>query len=274
MNLACGRYTLTFDRPLVMGIVNITPDSFSDGGRFLSREKAIAQAERLIAEGADLLDIGGESTRPGAPPASLQEELDRVMPVLAALSKANLPISVDTQKTAVMAEAIRQGVAMINDVNALQADGAVEICARSTVAVCLMHKKGAPATMQQAPEYRDVVQEVGSFLCERAATCEGAGVARNRIVIDPGFGFGKTVEHNFRLLQQLSTLAAMGYPLLAGFSRKNSLGAVTGRAVEDRLAASVAAALLAAEHGALILRVHDVKETVDALKVREAMRRA
>lgn len=271
MHLQCGSYRFALDRPLVMGIVNITPDSFSDGGRFLAHERALAHAEKLIAEGADILDIGGESTRPGAAPASMQAELDRVMPVIEALQHHAIPISVDTQKPAVMVEAIRLGVAMINDVNALQADDALARCAASNVAVCLMHKQGTPANMQKAPIYSDVAAEVRDFLRARADACRALGMIAARIVIDPGFGFGKTVEHNFRLLHQLGSFGALGYPVLAGFSRKNSLGAVTGRAVEDRLAASVSAALLAVERGAHIVRVHDVRETVDALKVRAAM---
>ena len=272
MHLVCGTHTFTLTRPLVMGIVNVTPDSISDGGLFLGAQEAIAQGEKLIAEGADILDIGGESTRPGAAPASLQEELDRIMPVLVALLKTNVAISIDTQKTAVMIEAIRVGAAMINDVNALQDTGAIAACAKSNVAVCLMHKQGAPSTMQAAPRYDDVVREVSDFLGVRAAACEGAGIARERIVIDPGFGFGKTLTHNFTLLNKLQTFTNLGYPVLAGLSRKNSLGVVTGRAVEDRLAASVAAAVLAAYHGATIIRVHDVKETVDALKILQATR--
>ena len=255
-----------------MGIVNVTPDSFSDGGKFLSLNHAIAHARQLIKDGADILDIGGESTRPGAAAAGLQEELDRVMPVLEALCDNGVPISIDTQKTEVMTAAIASGASMINDVNALQAAGAIEACAQSNVAVCLMHKQGAPATMQQQPTYADVVREVAEFLSARAAACERAGIAKNRIVIDPGFGFGKTVEHNFTLLRELKSIAQLGYLVLAGYSRKNSLGTVTGRPVEQRLAASLAAAMIAAQNGATILRVHDVAETVDVLKVLAATR--
>ncbi|MEP7157676.1 MAG: dihydropteroate synthase [Betaproteobacteria bacterium] len=265
--LQCGAYSLSLDRVMVMGIVNVTPDSFSDGGKFLARDQAIAHAEQLIAEGADILDIGGESTRPGAAAASLQEELDRVMPVLEALRHHGVPVSIDTQKTQVMQAAIAAGASMINDVNALQAEGAIEACRDSTVAVCLMHKQGMPQTMQAAPAYDDVVEEVSQFLQCRAHACEHAGIAHDRIVIDPGFGFGKTVEHNFTLLRELAALAALGYPLLAGYSRKSSLGAITGREVDDRLAGSLAAAMIAAQNGATILRVHDVAETVDVLKV-------
>ena len=265
--LFCGKYLLNLDRPLVMGIVNITPDSFSDGGKFLGRDAAIAHANRLIAEGADIIDLGGESTRPGARAATLQEELDRVMPVLEALVPSGVPVSIDTQKPEVMREAIRLGAAMINDVNALQAEGAIAACAAGDVGICLMHKQGTPENMQQNPRYTDVVGEVRAFLQQRIAACEKAGIAANRIAIDPGFGFGKSIEHNFTLLRELKSLAATGYPVLAGFSRKSSLGAVTGRVPEDRLAASIAAALIAAQNGAAIVRVHDVKETVDALKV-------
>ena len=270
--LLCGNFSLTLDRPLVMGIVNVTPDSFSDGGKFLVCDQAIAHAQRLIQDGADILDIGGESTRPGAASAALQEELDRVMPVLEALRDSGVPISIDTQKTEVMTAAIASGASMINDVNALQAAGGIEACARSNVAVCLMHKQGAPATMQQQPTYADVLHEVAAYLCARATACEHAGIAKNRIVIDPGFGFGKTAEHNFRLLRELKSIAQLGYLVMAGFSRKTSLGAVTGRPVEQRLAASLAAAMIAAQNGATILRVHDVAETADVLKVLAAVR--
>ena len=270
MHLIAGKFTLSLARPLVMGIVNVTPDSFSDGGKFLARDRAIAHARKLIEDGADILDIGGESTRPGAAAASLQLELDRVMPVLQALAGEGVPISIDTQKAAVMQAAILAGAAMINDVNALQADGAIAACAAANVAICLMHMRGSPQTMQQQPDYADVVSEVSDFLTARVATCEAAGIARERIVIDPGFGFGKTVEHNFTLLRQLRKLVVLGYPVLAGYSRKSSLGAVTGRPVEERLAASLTAAIIAAQNGATILRVHDVRETVDALKVMDA----
>ena len=266
-NLISGTCALNLKRPLIMGIVNTTPDSFSDGGQFLSHERAVAHARRLIAEGADIIDIGGESTRPGAAPVSLQQELDRVMPVLDSLVAEGVPISIDTQKTEVMREAIKRGAAMINDVNALQASGAIEVCAASSVSVCLMHRQGAPETMQQAPHYQNVVKEVADFLIARAHACLSAGIALERIVIDPGFGFGKTVEHNFTLLRELGVLTQTGYAVLAGFSRKASLGSITGRAPDDRLAASLATALIALQNGASIIRVHDVKETVDVLKV-------
>jgi dihydropteroate synthase len=267
MKLVCGNHLIDLAEPVVMGIVNITPDSFSDGGKFFARDQAIAHARQMVAEGAAIIDIGGESTRPGAVAATLQEELDRVMPVLEILVRDGVIVSVDTQKTEVMREAIRMDAAMINDVNALQATGAIKVCAASNVAICLMHKQGAPDTMQQSPRYQDVVAEVGDFLLARARACEAAGIARERLVIDPGFGFGKTVEHNFTLLRRISDLSALGYPVLAGFSRKSSLGSITGRDVDDRLAASLAAALIAAQNGAKILRVHDVRETIDVLKI-------
>ena len=270
MNLRAGNFLLDLSHPLVMGIVNVTPDSFSDGGKFLVGNNAIAHARRLIDDGADIVDIGGESTRPGAAAASLQEELDRVMPVLETMIADGIPVSIDTQKTAVMVSAINAGAAMINDVNALLSDGAVNACAASNVAICLMHKQGAPATMQAAPSYVDVVAEVTAFLTLRSKACLDAGIAVDRIVIDPGFGFGKTPEHNFKLLRELKSLVALGYPVLTGFSRKASLGIVTGRGADDRLAASIVAAVLCAQNGATILRVHDVRETVDALKVLKA----
>ena len=267
MNLRAGKFLLELDRPRIMGIVNVTPDSFSDGGKFLARDAAITHGRRLIDDGADIIDIGGESTRPGAAAASLQEELDRVMPVLEALVGDGVPISIDTQKPEVMAAAIKLGVAMVNDVNALQAPGALAACAERGVAVCLMHKQGTPVTMQHAPVYADVVTEVGDFLASRANACLAAGIAHDRIVIDPGFGFGKAVEHNFRLLRKLRTLTALGFPVLAGFSRKASLGVATGRGADDRLSASIAAAIICVQNGATILRVHDVRETLDAIKI-------
>ena len=272
MKLRAGKFLLELDRPLVMGIVNVTPDSFSDGGKFLARDAAIAHARRLIEDGADILDIGGESSRPGAVMVSAQEELDRVMPVLEAVVSAGVPVSVDTQKVELMKAAIDAGASMINDVYALLAHGALEVCASSSVAVCLMHKQGEPSTMQVAPSYMDVVSEVAAFLAVRSKACQDVGMTADRIVIDPGFGFGKTIEHNFRLLRELKTIASLGYPVLAGFSRKASLGLVTGRAAGDRLAASIAAAVLCAQNGATILRVHDVRETVDAIKVFMAAR--
>lgn len=265
--LRCGRYTLPLDRPLVMGIVNVTPDSFSDGGLYVAPERAVEHGLRLVAEGADLLDIGGESTRPGALPVPEEVELARVIPVIEGLRDAGVPLSVDTQKPAVMRRALEAGADMINDVNALLAPGALEVVAESRAAVCLMHKQGEPRTMQQAPRYEDVVREVRDFLASRVAAAEAAGIGRERIVIDPGFGFGKNLEHNLTLLRRLEALALPGLPLLVGISRKSMLGALTGAPVDGRLAASLAAAVIAAQKGARIIRVHDVKATRDALAV-------
>jgi dihydropteroate synthase len=272
MQFHCGHFHLDLSRPLVMGIVNVTPDSFSDGGQHAQRDAAIAHAHKLIAEGADILDVGGESTRPGAQPVGVQEELDRVLPVIEGLRGIAVPISIDTCKPEVMRAAIAAGAQMVNDINALQNAAAIEAVAASDVAVCLMHKQGKPQTMQQQPQYADVVAEVRDFLHERIAVAEAAGIARNRIVIDPGFGFGKTLAHNLALLRALPDFAALGVPLLAGLSRKSMLGAITGRDVGDRVAASVAAALIAVQRGASIVRVHDVRETVDALKVWHAVK--
>lgn len=254
-----------------MGIVNVTPDSFSDGGRYVSSAQAIDHARRLIAEGADMLDIGGESTRPGAAEVDVQEELDRVLPVFEGLRGVNVPLSIDTWKPEVMRAAIQAGASMVNDVNALQAEGALQVVAASDAAVCLMHKQGTPKTMQQQPQYTDVVAEVRHFLEQRIAALNAAGVVRDRIVVDPGFGFGKTLAHNLALLRELPVISELGAPVLAGLSRKSMLGAITGREVEERLAASLSAALLAVQRGAHIVRVHDVRETVDALKILSAV---
>jgi len=267
MILHCGKFHLDLAHPKVMGIINVTPDSFSDGGRYVSSAAAIEHAQQLIADGADLLDIGGESTRPGAAEVSEQEELDRVLPVIEGLRGCEVPLSIDTWKPGVMRAALKAGANLVNDVNALQAKDALQAVADSDAAVCLMHKQGTPQTMQQQPRYADVVAEVCGFLRERIAAAETAGIARARIVIDPGFGFGKALTHNLDLLRHLEALRALGVPVLAGLSRKSMLGALTGRAVDDRVAASVAAALLAVQRGAAIVRVHDVRETVDALKV-------
>ena len=265
--LRCGRHTFDLARPLVMGIVNVTPDSFSDGGRFLDTPRALEHARRLREDGADLIDIGGESTRPGASPVSEADELGRVIPLVEALAAEGLAVAVDTRKPAVMRAALGAGAAMINDIGALSAPGAIDACAATEAGVCLMHMQGEPGTMQKAPVYRDVVAEVRDFLVARARACEAVGIARERIVIDPGFGFGKTLAHNLSLLRSIGTLAATGYPVLAGLSRKASLGEITGRGVGDRLPASLAAALAAVARGAAIVRVHDVRETVDALKI-------
>jgi dihydropteroate synthase len=253
-----------------MGVVNITPDSFSDGGRFFDPRAAVAHARKLAEEGADLIDIGGESTRPGAQPVSEQQELERVLPVLGALHDLTIPISVDTRRPQVMREALKAGASMINDVEALGAPGALEAVAKTGCAVCLMHKKGEPATMQRDPHYDDVVGEVKRFLKQRVETAEAAGIAAERIVVDPGFGFGKTASHNLELLRRLKDLFPLDVPILVGLSRKSTLGKITGRPVGDRLAGSLAMALLALEGGATILRVHDVKETRDVIAVWEA----
>jgi dihydropteroate synthase len=250
-----------------MGIVNVTPDSFSDGGRFDSPAAAVEYALRLREEGADILDIGGESTRPGALPISVEEELSRVLPLVEALRDREVPLSVDTFKPEVMQAVIAAGASMINDINALQSPGALEAVVRSGVGVCLMHKQGTPQTMQANPQYRDVLSEVMDFLRRRVAVAEAAGIGRDRIVVDPGFGFGKTLEHNIVLLKSLDRFRELGLPVLAGLSRKSMLGKITGLEVGERLPASIAAAVIAALKGASILRVHDVKATREALQV-------
>jgi len=257
---------------LVLGIVNVTPDSFSDGGRFLDPARAIEQGLRLREEGADLVDVGGESTRPGAAAVDAAEELRRVIPVVEALARAGIAVSVDTMKPEVMRAAIAAGCAVVNDVNAFRAPGAVEAVAPASVGLIVMHMQGTPAGMQKAPHYDDVVVEVGAFLRARARALEAAGVVAERIVLDPGFGFGKTLEHNVALFRGIAALASMGYPVLAGVSRKGMIGTLTGRAPEERAAGSVAAALLAVQNGARLVRVHDVKETVDALRVWTALK--
>lgn len=270
--LRCGRFTLSLNRPLIMGIVNVTPDSFSDGGRFYSSSAAIEHACRLLEEGADMLDVGGESSRPGALSVSVEEELRRVLPIVEALQGRNVPVSVDTCKAEVMRAAIGAGASMINDINALQGEGALEAVANSSAAVCLMHKQGTPQTMQLAPRYEDVVADVMAFLQARMTAAEAAGIGRERLVVDPGFGFGKAQEHNIALLRQLDRFRALGVPVLAGLSRKSFLGRIAGiEAAEERVCASVAAAILAVQRGAKIVRVHDVKATRDALQIVEAI---
>lgn len=264
----CGKFQLSLSHPLVMGIVNVTPDSFSDGGQFASTQRAVEHGLKLVAEGAGILDIGGESTRPNAQPVPLDEELRRVIPVIEALSRAtSIPLSIDTYKPQVMHAAIEAGACMVNDVRALQEPGALEVVVQSDAGVCLMHMLGTPQTMQHDPIYSDVVTEVCDFLQQRAQVLLDVGVARERIMLDPGFGFGKRTAHNIMLLQQLSRLCGLGYPVLAGLSRKSVLGKIAGREASDRLPASLAAAVIAALKGAKILRVHDVKATVDALRV-------
>lgn len=270
-----GRYRLSRQHPLIMGILNVTPDSFSDGGRYDTVAAAVAQAYQLIEAGADILDIGGESTRPDAPSVPIAQELDRVLPVLQALQTCGVPLSLDTQKTAVMAAALAVGVDMINDVNAFQAAGAVECVASTNVSLCVMHMQGNPATMQQNPCYANgVVKQVRDFLAARWQVLHAAGVNPARVWLDPGFGFGKSVAHNFSLLKHLSAVRVDGLPLLVGLSRKSMLGAVTGRAVDQRLGASVVAAVLAMQQGAQIIRVHDVAASVDARHVLQAMMEA
>jgi dihydropteroate synthase len=271
--LDCAGRVLVLDRPRVMGIVNVTPDSFSDGGEHASVEAAVAHALRLVGEGADILDIGGESTRPGAAEVSVDEELARVIPVIERLAKHTaLPISIDTSKPEVMRAAVAAGAGMINDVYGLRRDGALDAAAALGVPVVLMHMQGEPRAMQQAPEYDDVVAEVHRFLAERIFSAEMAGIAKKKIVVDPGFGFGKTTAHNLALLAGLERFVDLGVPVLAGLSRKRSIGELTGREdPQSRVHGSVAAHLIAAQRGATILRVHDVAATVDAIKVWDAV---
>jgi dihydropteroate synthase len=275
--LRAGSHKLPLDRPLLMGVVNVTPDSFSDGGLFLDADAAIAHACRLVEEGADILDIGGESSRPGAEPLPLEEELRRVLPVLQGCVALGKPVSVDTYKPEVMQAAAANGAAMLNDIWGFRRPGAFEAAcaaARDGLALCIMHMQRDPQNMQKDPFYNDVVTEVGDFLRERVAAFEAAGVPREQMVSDPGFGFGKTVQHNLHLLANLREIADIGVPLLAGLSRKSTIGAITGRGQGERLVGSVAAALIAAQNGATILRVHDVAATRDALAVWAAVQAA
>ncbi len=270
--LDCGGRPLDLSRPAVMGILNVTPDSFSDGGVFLSRENAIAHARRMAEEGADIIDVGGESTRPGAQPVPVQEEMDRVIPVIEALrEKISLPISIDTSKPEVMRAAIAAGAGFINDVRALRDEGALETAASLQVPVCLMHMQGEPRRMQENPRYRDVVADIGDFLRVRLQAAQAAGIPAQRLVIDPGFGFGKTLEHNLELLRGLRKLQSLGAPILVGLSRKSLIGKALGLPVEGRLQASVALALMAVQNGARVVRVHDVGPTVEALRMWQAV---
>lgn len=265
------RFRIDLSRPRVMGIVNITPDSFSDGGAHATTSAALAHCERLLKEGADILDLGGESSRPGATPLPLEDELARVLPVLKGALSLGVPVSIDTYKPEVMRAVLALGADIVNDIYALRWRGAVDaVAAHSTCGVCLMHMQGEPESMQQRPLYGDVIEEVSAFLKARAGALRDAGVAAERITLDPGIGFGKSVAHNLALLSRQRELLALGYPLLVGWSRKSSLGALTGRPVDERVPASIAASLAAAQLGAKVLRVHDVAATVDALKVGEA----
>lgn len=270
--LQCGRFGYNLaQRPLVMGILNVTPDSFSDGGRYQGLEFAVERAELMIKDGVDIIDIGGESTRPGSPSVPVDEELRRIMPAIYALRELGYPLSIDTCKPEVMREAIIAGADMINDINGFRAPGAIEAVKDSDCGLCVMHMQGTPQDMQAQPEYVDVVADVIAFLRERIDALLAAGVARERITIDPGFGFGKSVEHNYALFRSINRMESeLGLPVLAGLSRKSMIGAVTGRSVEQRLAGSLAGALAAVAQGARIVRVHDVAETVDALKVWQA----
>lgn len=270
--LQCGRFGYDLaQRPLVMGILNVTPDSFSDGGRYQALDFAVERAEQMIKDGVDIIDIGGESTRPGSPSVPVDEELRRVMPAIYALRELGYPLSIDTYKPEVMREAIIAGADMINDINGFRSPGAIEAVKDSDVALCVMHMQGTPQDMQASPDYVDVVADVIAFLRERVDALLAAGVARERITVDPGFGFGKRVEHNYALLRNISRMESeLQVPVLAGLSRKSMIGAVTGRSVEQRLAGSLGGALAAVAQGARIVRVHDVAETVDALKVWQA----
>ena len=275
MQLDCAGTSLDLSQPQVMGILNVTPDSFSDGGRFAGHDAALSHARAMVEEGAAIIDVGGESTRPGAAPVSVQQELDRVIPVIEAV-RAEHPvvISVDTSKPAVMRAAVAAGAGFINDVRALREPGALEAAAASAVPVCLMHMQGEPRSMQQQPQYQDVIAEVRAFLLDRAAACHAAGILRERIVLDPGFGFGKTVAHNLQLLKHLPILVEAGHAVLAGLSRKSLIGSVLGLPVEQRLQPSVALAVLAVWQGARIVRVHDVAATVQAVRMCAAVRQA
>ncbi len=263
--LRCGRFALALTRPLVMGVLNVTPDSFSDGGRNATPAAAIGTLQRMVDEGADIVDIGGESTRPGARPVSAEEELARIAPALEAAVALGVAVSVDTRRPEVMRAVLAAGADMINDVNAFRAEGALDAVAASGAALCVMHMQGEPESMQRAPHYRDVVADVRDFLAERLTALYAASVARERIVLDPGIGFGKTQEDNLRLLRAIGEIAALGHPVLVGVSRKSLIGALTARAVGERLAGSLGAALAAVARGARIVRVHDVAATRDAL---------
>lgn len=274
--LQCGRYRLSIQkghRPLVMGILNITPNSFSDGGNYFSLKFAISRAEKMITEGVDIIDIGGESSKPGISPLSLKEELKRIKPILHALRNCGKPLSIDTYKPQIMYEALIADVDMINDINGFRTPGAIEVIKNSNVGLCIMHMKGHPKTMQEKPMYTNIIQEISQFLLARIEALKTAGIQYNQLCIDPGFGFGKTIEHNFILLQNLHKLVQdLRIPMLVGISRKSMIGTVTGKPINQRLAGSLSAALIAAAQGAMIIRAHDIAETVDALSVWQIVR--
>lgn len=273
MKLLAGKHVLDFATPKVMGVINVTPDSFSDGGRFLSPEDALRQAAAMIDAGADIVDVGGESTRPGAEDASLQLELDRIMPVVEGIvGRFDTPVSIDTSKPEVMRAAVAAGASIINDVFALRRDGAIDTAASLAVPVCLMHMQGTPRSMQESPEYSVLPDEVIDFLADRIAACVAGGIRRELLLVDPGFGFGKNDRHNLEILAKLDRFADLGLPLLVGLSRKRTLGHLTGKPAEQRVAAGVAVAVIAVQNGANIVRTHDVAETIDALKVVDAIR--
>lgn len=270
--LQCAKQQLNLNSPIVMGILNVTPDSFSDGGLFTHPDTAIRQAEKMVSDGAKIIDVGGESTRPGAKPVSGAEELDRVIPIIEKLhQELDVVVSIDTSKALVMTEASKAGAGMINDVMALQGNGALKAAQETGLPVCLMHMKGEPRTMQSKPEYNDVVTEVKGFLSHRIELCLNQGIQKEQIVIDPGFGFGKTLEHNVKLFKYLGDLKKLGCPVLVGASRKSMIGQITGKDVGERLAGSIALATIASLNGAAIIRVHDVSETVDAIKIAQAL---
>ena len=273
LNIDCAGRLLDLSRPRIMGVLNVTPDSFSDGGDFIAPEKAVARAVQMVEEGAAIIDVGGESTRPGAPPVSPEDELQRVIPVVEALySTVSVPISIDTRKPEVMQAAVAAGAGLINDVNALQQPGALEMAASLEVPVCLMHMQGNPETMQDTPAYDDVVDEVTAFLEARAEVCMQHGIPKERILLDPGFGFGKTTTHNLQLLQQLHRLVESGFPVLVGLSRKSLIGKVLGLPVDNRLYPGVALAVLAVWKGAALVRCHDVRATREAIEMCQAVR--
>ncbi|WP_394247729.1 dihydropteroate synthase [Vibrio profundi] len=272
MNLNANNKTLTLDRPHIMGILNVTPDSFSDGGKFNSLDNAVAQAKKMIDTGVSIIDIGGESTRPGAPEVSLQDELDRVIPAIKAIrAEFDVWISIDTSKAEVMRQAVAAGADLINDVRALQEPDALNVAAEVGVPICLMHMQGQPRTMQANPNYEDVLQDVSNFLEERVAACEEVGIAREQLILDPGFGFGKTIEHNYHLLAHLEKFHQLGFPILAGMSRKSMIFKLLNKNPADCMVASVTCATIAALKGAQIIRVHDVEDTLEAMKIIQAM---